>query len=533
MKKISKHTGILAMVVLLFSSCVQNFDEINTDPTGVSDESLLQDNNSIGLLFTTLQQSVYFNFDYGEGSGWTYQTFQNLNADIWSGYMASPSNFNGGINNQTYAMMAGWNDACWIQTYNYVMTTSLRIKEKCVEQGATYLHFGAINTILRVLAMSRLCDQYGPIIYSKYGESMTGGTYDSGEDAYKQFFSELEEAVQALNQVVGKEDVPSFANFDMAYGGDFSKWMKLANSLRLRLAMRIVKYDAALARQQTEAALNAPQGLITANENLFQMSGKNYRNPLYTLSVEWSDIFINASLISIMEGYEDARLPKYGLANKANKVLGVRTGIPHLDVLEPQYKAIISRLNIASTYAPVMLFTPAETYFLLAEAALRNWSVGESAQYFYEEGIRTSFAQWGASLDDYFENTKKPIDWIDPVESEYNTPAVSTITPKWDDATSDEERLEKIITQKWIAVFPEGMNAWAEWRRTGYPKLIPIYKNDSANPMIPTETGVRRLPYPIKEKTDNPEGYTRAVQLLGGSDDANTRVFWDINKANL
>jgi hypothetical protein len=91
--------------------------------------------------------------------------------------------------------------------------------------------------------------------------------------------------------------------------------------------------------------------------------------------------------------------------------------------------------------------------------------------------------------------------------------------------------LEKIITQKWIAGFPEGYNAWAEWRRTGYPKLFPIVKNDSQG-AISTEFGVRRLPFSSAEKSGNQDGVADAVQKLGGPDTGATRLFWDIDKAN-
>lgn len=534
MKKIIKYiTGVSAMTLLLcFSSCTGDFEDMNTNPLGVTDDDLYQDNNSIGQHFTALQQSIYFNFDGGSGTDWTYQLFQNLNADIWSGYMATPTNFQGGVNNQTYALVADWNDYCWNETYNHIMSNSLRVKEKVEEQGVdVYYHFDAVNTIIRVLAMSRLCDQYGAIIYSRYGEELTGGTYDSGPDAYKLFFNELDEAVKALEKTIGNE-VASFSKFDMAYGGDFTKWMKLANTIRLRLAMRIVKYDATLAREQAEAAINAPQGLIKANSDIFQLSGAGYRNPLYTLSTDWSDIFINANLVSIMGGYEDSRLSKYGIPKGDNKVVGVRAGLPGLDKTADEYKSVISKLNIASTSTPVILCTAAETYFLLAEAALRGWNAGGDAKAFYEEGIAISFSQWSAGIGDYLGSNLKPADWVDPLVSDFNTPAVSKVTPKWDDAQTNEERLEKIITQKWIAMFPEGMNAWAEWRRTGYPKLFKIVRNESQG-AISTDLGVRRLPFTVSEKSNNPSGYAQAVQLLGGADNGATRVFWDIDKPNI
>lgn len=526
--KVMKYaSAILGAAVFTLASCTGDFEKMNTSPFGVSDRELTQDNNLIGMHFPVIQQSIYYNRG---GGGWTYQVFQNLNADIWSGYMATPSNFKGGINNQTYFLNNDWNDACWEYTYDNVMSNQVKVREKCAEQGDVYTHYEAINTILRVLAMSRICDQYGPVIYSKYGESMLGGEYDSAQDAYKLFFSELTEAVRILNEYTTRS-APSFASFDMAYGGELSKWAKLGNTLRLRLAMRVVKYDPAWARTEGEAAIRAPQGLLGRGES-FIISGFGWRHPLYTCSIEYQDIFISANVQSILTGYGDARLDKFGLPNPDKTVAGVRTGLPDLAELADLYKAVISRINITAE-APAVVVPAAEAYFLLAEAALRGWNTnGGNAQSFYEEGIEVSFDQWGLSAGDYASRSNVPADWDDPLREDFDSPAVSKVSPKWEDAKSDEERLEKIITQKWIAGFPEGMNAWAEWRRTGYPKLFPILQNDSQE-AIPTALGVRRLTYTLSEQRNNPAGYAKAVELLGGPDTGATRLFWDIDKANL
>ncbi len=145
---------------------------------------------------------------------------------------------------------------------------------------------------------------------------------------------------------------------------------------------------------------------------------------------------------------------------------------------------------------------------------------------------RLSFTDWGVPMPtDYLTSTKVPAYYYDPIYiDEFPSPAVSTVSPSWDDAADDEERLEKIITQKWIAGFPEGMNAWAEWRRTGYPKLFPILENNSDG-VIPTDLGVRRLTFTQYEKSGNPE-YDDAVAKLGGPDTGATRIFWDIDKGN-
>lgn len=443
--------------------------------------------------------------------------------------MATPSNFKGGINTQTYAVTNDWTDTTWDYTYSAIMTNQLKVKEKCEQLGMdTYAHFNAINSILRVFAMSRICDEYGPMIYTRYGETKTGGIYDSAQDAYKAFFAELTDASKVLDEYLKKDSYASITKFDMAYGGKLDKWLRLCNTLRLRMAMRIVKYDKEWARREAEAAIAAPQGVLKSGES-FIITGYGWMHPLYTCSIEYNDIFVSANVQSILGGYDDPRISKFGIA-KGDKVVGVRSGIPGLEETADRYKAVISNINVAPS-TPGTVLTAAEAYFLLAEAALRGWNAGGDAKTFYEEGVAASFNDFGVSLGDYLNSSKVPAPWVDPLVAEFNAPAVSTVSPKWEDAKTDEERLEKIITQKWIAGFPEGKNAWAEWRRTGYPKLFPVLKNDSQG-LVTTEFGVRRLPFTLDEMSNNPEGYASAVQMLGGPDNAGTRLFWDINKGN-
>lgn len=526
MKKIKTYITLALSSLLLLPACTGHFEDMNTPPFGVTDEELGQDNNYIGMHFPTLQKSIYYNRN---GWGWDFQLIQNLTSDIWSGYMATPTNFKGGINTQTYALTNDWTDYAWDYTYSAVMTNQLKVKEKCEQLGMdTYAHFNAINAILRVFAMSRVCDEYGPIIYTKYGETKTGGTYDSAQDAYKIFFEELTDASRVLDEYLQKSSFASFAKFDMAYAGKLDKWLRLCNTLRLRLAMRVVKYDREWARREAEAAIAAPQGVLKSGDS-FIISGYGWLHPLYTCSIEYNDIFISANVQSILGGYEDPRFAKFGLA-KGNDIVGIRSGIPGLEETADKYKDVISNINVTSAM-PGTVMTAAEAYFLLAEAALRGWKAGGDAQTFYEEGVAASFNDFGVSLGDYLHSSKVPAPWTDPLVADFNAPAASAVSPKWEDAKSDEERLEKIITQKWIAGFPEGKNAWAEWRRTGYPKLFPVLKNDSQG-LVTTEFGVRRLPFTLDELSNNPEGYAAAVQLLGGPDNGGSRLFWDVNKGN-
>lgn len=528
MKKIFKYTGAAFLAASILSACTGNFEDMNTNPKGVSDEELKQDNNFVGMHFIPMQKSIYFN----ESNGiWEYQLIQNLNADLWSGYFSTATAFAGNVSNVTYAMNAGWNDYCWNYAYEQVMAQSLKASEKC-EGDPAYDHFEAINTIIKVITMSRLTDQYGCVIYSQYGKSDTGGKYDSGVDAYKAFFSDLKVAADALRTAMTKE-VAAFGPFDLAYNGDLSKWAKLCNTIRLRLAMRVVKYDEAWAKSEAEAAMSDSNGLIESNDANFAIEGKGYTNPLYGVCYSYGDCMLNANVASILGGMKDGRLEKMANAPSDLGVVGIRLGIDGLSSEHKDlYTPIVSKPALTNTSAAV-LATAAETILLEAEAALRGWNVNGkgTAKELYEKGIQTSFEQWGAALGEYLSGTTAAADYIDSIIPAAGIEGQSDVTAAWDDALSNEEKFAKIATQRWIAIYPEGMNGWAEVRRTGYPKLIPVMVNYSQGE-IDTELGPRRLPFTIDEKDNNSANYAEAVQMLGGPDSAATRVFWDVDAPN-
>ena len=192
-------------------------------------------------------------------------------------------------------------------------------------------------------------------------------------------------------------------------------------------------------------------------------------------------------------------------------------------------------LNTTSTFValkPEQIMCAAEVWFLKAEAALRGWTGAGEAQSNYEKGIQVSMQQWGVSGSAYLNNDSSiQAAYADSKNIANNSPAVSSITIKWNAGATNEQMLERIMTQKWIAMFPEGQEAWTEFRRTGYPKLFTVVNNKS-NGTIDTQIQVRRLAYPQNEYNTNGTAVQNAVQLLGGKDNGGTRVWWDVNKSN-
>jgi len=183
----------------------------------------------------------------------------------------------------------------------------------------------------------------------------------------------------------------------------------------------------------------------------------------------------------------------------------------------------------------VQLMTAAEAFLLKAEAAVRGWAGSGNAQTNYESGVKASFTQYGLDATSYLQNsTATEAPYVDPKATVAGkndvlagSPYLSTITVKWDGAATTDQKIERIITQKWLAMYPDGQEAWSEFRRTGYPKLFPVIINNSGG-TISTTDFIRRIPFAQSELNANPAGVAGAVKLLSGPDNGGTRVWWDV-----
>lgn len=519
-----KQYSVLGLAALLgLSGCTKKFDGFNTDNQGLTSSQF-----PIASVFPSLQTTIF-----GEENA--YQLDQNLNADCYSGYMMSPDPFRGNLNNLTYSLVDGWNQQIFSDGYTIILSGINHMAQAGLPTSNPDLW--AIALILKVETFDRMTDKYGPIAYSKAGLSVVSTPYDSQDSVYQQFFSELDTATSNLETFIAANPGKTpFATYDLVFGGDYTQWVKFANSLRLRLAMHLTKISATTAQTQGEKALAAPGGLLSAPTDVAAISGGGYHNPLFVITTSWTDISMGADVGSIMGGYNDPRLPKYCSPATDSRFAGQYEGIRIGSAItaKPGYTGY-STLNpntCVATAQPMILMTGAEVWFLKAEAALRGWTGAGTAQADYVTGITTSMAQWGVAPGNYTTDaTSVPTAYTDPSNSANNSPALETITIAWDPAATNEQMLERIITQKWIAMFPEGDEAWTEYRRTGYPKLFPVVTNNS-NGTIDTQIQIRRLAYPQNEYTTNGAAVTAAVQELGGADNGGTRVWWDVNGPN-
>jgi len=520
--KIYRHKIVLIAIICfatLFASCTGNFEDLNTHPTNPDPEKDMTEAERVGTLIPTM---LYLMHNFQENQS---QMIEQMVGNQYGGYMATTNNWQG-TNFGTFNPPANWVEYPFNTIFTKFYSNYFTIKE--VTEGKGYVY--AWSNIIRVAVMLRLVDTYGPLPYSKMGGGQFSVEYDSVQDIYHTMISELDSSINSLTVFIeeNKGRAVPIAEFDLIYNGDFSKWIKFANSLKLRMGVRIADVDTDYAKTVIEEAIAG--GPIESNgDNAFLPTSDN---PYYKASNDWNDVAINATLSAYMNGYKDPRLPVYMTKTADNSYRGVRMGIPNIN------KAIYgSNAYSKPTFkkdSPLLIYCAAETYFLKAEAALQGWIEGgkELAKTFYEAGITTSMEQHGVAVGDYLSGTTSPARYVDPNGNVY-APTFTSISVAWDNGVdTDAMKRQKIITQKWLANYPLGFEAWCDHRRTGYPQLITAQSNESSASFIGSISNtktrlVRRLPYPASEYLGNTANVENAVAtLLGGADVGGTDLWW-------
>jgi len=528
----------LAMVfgLLLAVGCTKNFEALNTNPHGVTDEEANADYASLSGFLAQAQRDIIPEIYSG-----LYQLTTNLFSDGFVGYFGLPAPFQSNSNPLTYNMLAGnWYSA--VTRGRLQLMNPLYKMENLTRDDAALQDIFAFAKLLKVSVMHRLSDRVGPTIYSKYNQANADGgfDYDAEPDLFKYYFQDLDTVVNVLKTFQSKEASPAMTKADLGYDKDnYDRYLKIANTVRLRLALRIAMVDPAEAKKQGEKALDPASGGLLENTADNWYVPTVARHPLDVLNHEWNDTRMHASMESFLKGYNDPRLQKRWLPAKddhpavKDQYKGIRTGI-YIDG-KGRYENY-SQLQVQGNRTQVMVAS--EAWFMKAEAALRGWANAGDAKTNYETGVRRSFEADGlsdAEATAYLADaTSTATPYTDPKaqtpgqnDIPAGSPYLSTITIKWDGGDTNDRKLERIITQKWLAIFPDGDEAWAEYRRTGYPKLFPVIKNDS-NGAIDTEIGVRRIPFSQTEYDTNRAAVEAAVTLLGGPDNGGTRLWWDV-----
>jgi hypothetical protein len=518
-------------IVLLFlgvlAACTKKFVSENQNPFQISDELLKQDFNLVGSPFSGMLYQLYGD----QGS----QIEEDLCYDSWMGFMNTGTPFVGNVNNTTYYIR--WN-AYWGRAYGSVMSPSKQViqlaKDNSLPLFATWAKF------VRILSISKLTAIYGPVIYTNYGSTANTILYDKESDLYNLFFAQLD-SIQT--DFAANKTYVGFTKFDPTYKGDITKWMKAVNSMRLRLAMRLTKIAPALAKTQAEKAMSDPGGLIAVNDDNLTISQLGNIMPVAMICFQWDDTRMGAVMESFLVGLKDGRISKYFSSPDSPTLYADHPNVPYKGIRNGAFiDAKIDRVPFSrvsydfNTVQTRRYFTAAETSFLKAEAALRGYAGAGDAKTNYENGVRLSFTDWGApGVDTYLADaTSKPINYVDPVDARNNFTASSTITVAWNEGDSQELKLEKIMTQKWANNFTNSLESWVDFRRTGYPKIPHVAKNDSSPDwgVIPVDQWIKRMPFVNAERTGSAAAVADATTKLGGPDLISTRLWWDTTGPN-
>ena len=529
---------VFGSLTVALSSCIGNYENINSNPYEAPD--LSADGYALGSAMNNLAGCVV-SPDVN-----TAQFTDCLLGGPLGGYFAdSNAGFTETISN--FNPKDDWSRV-FLKSDKIIPTLYSNLTQvKLVSQNTNDPVPYAIAQVIKVAAMHRVTDAFGPIPYSQVGvnNALKSG-YDSQEQVYKKMFEDLDNIIDVLTTY-------SAQNFnssgDRIYGGNTKSWAKFANSVKLRMAMRIVYVNESLAKQKAEEAVNSEIGVMTVSTDGAYHKVVDH-NPWERFMPNWGDARISADLVCYMNGYSDPRREVYydkstfatkGAYKGTEDYVGLRRGIR-----QGQYNSWSQGYSCMKvTVSDNMLIFPAsEVTFLRAEGALRGWNMGGTAKALYEEAVSLSFDERGVSgASTYLTNsTGLPTVYKDPLKGEdgqkydYSGSTNSTITVAWDDAADFETKLERIITQKWIAIFPSTMEAWSEYRRTGYPKLMPAMHNLSDG-VVDDAEGARRLSYPADEYRENGENLDAAVLALTKEssnkkgDTMATRIWWDCKPA--
>jgi hypothetical protein len=371
---------------------------------------------------------------------------------------------------------------------------------------------------------------YGDIPYLQAGkgylESATHPKYDRQQDIYADMLKELEDAAQKLNAASPN----TLGSADIIYKGDVVKWKRFAYSEMVRLAMRMSKVDPTNAKAWVIKAVAGGVMETNADNALIQHEAKDRStvtngNAWVLAGVDPNATRLSHTLVNFLKTNNDPRLKFIGTVSsnpavatdKGNNDPAIQLGQPNGYDLggastnitnAPNWPgnqnlySIVNRNTFARYDAPTFLLTHGETQLLLAEAAERGWITGSAAT-FYNAGVKASMLQLnqtGATLAD----------------SEADTYLAAR---PYSAATG----LKQINEQYWVVTFMDEYEAWANWRRSGYPQLTPVnYFGNATGGTIP-----RRFTYPLNEAAVNPDNYSAAIANLNNGDKMTSRVWWD------
>lgn len=389
----------------------------------------------------------------------------------------------------------------------------------------------AIAKILTSWFILHMTDRWGDLPYTDALRNLDQllPEFDAQQVIYEKAIQDLKDAVA---MIVFDPEKP--IRGDVLFDGDMEMWRKFANTTRLIAALRMSEVDPGTAETEFQDAFNDGVIALDNSENVIfrYLNVQTYENPYYNSFVtlgrkdwviadplmNWMQLDTYASphrswykdgnpyktQTGFLDVARDPRLPVYAnpLENTTDEFIGMPYGLTEADAGDVESSEVsFMGDTFRQQNSPAIVYNSAQVAFVLAEGALRGWINGTSAEEYYETGIRASLEQWGVEdgYDDYMLNSAVAYD--------------------------AGNALEQIITQKWIATFPNGYEAWAEWRRTGFPQLAP-----ADNALTPDNEIPRRQAYGTNEANLNKANHAAALSRQGfAADDLTGHVWWDVD----
>lgn len=503
-----KQLFFFSCLLIVLSSCTSEFVDINRPGNKLSPDELKRDNYATGSFLIQMQGVA---FPEQENA---YQTM----IDVVGNYLGRYTTYTKELP-KIHTLFNASNVWCaWPASYApQIISAFNEVVNLNGKESVPYVW----ALILRTQAFLRFTDTYGPFPLSLTSDK--SDVYISQRDIYLQLIKDLNAATDylssATNVAKGKN---ALSSYDLVYNGDFNKWRRFASSLKLRIAIRISNVEPVIARSLAEQAVR--EGVIEENEDNCLI--RHHRSGLWTTAVSWGDSRICADIESFMTGYKDPRISKYflqPLTEGKRKYIGCRAGASIGSNVVA--KRLYSTVNVSENTHGTWL-TASEMAFCKAEGVLRGWNMGKgSAKEFYEQGVTLSFNQWKAegAAAYLMDDTSIEANYFDALGGFGGTAIrVSKITIKWEDSAPMAEKMERLITQKWIALFPNGQEAWNEIRRTGYPHIFAVPQATNRYKLLTPN----RIPFDKNQQINNRNNYDKAVDLLGGPDDYTTPMWW-------
>lgn len=496
---------LLAFFTIGMLACNERFEEVNTNPNGISDV------NPSHLFAKGVRES----FRNGIQGGYGYKVASTL------GHYYVPiqvdryiDTYAQDLTGDLYESLFGSEYQGKLKYYNEIMALTGPGMEK--EDAFQY----AIADVMAVLSYAQLTDAYGSVPYFEGAFGNTGilsPVYDTQDVIYADMISRLGEDIETLKNAIGK---PELEIQDPIYGGNSDYWVRFANSLRLRLAMRMRHVVPNEASTVITACFSEP--LLELNEHnvvSYNIDGGNSAlySPWYS-HWQFYKYRISDRLVSHLSSTNDPRLPIFATQMSDGTYKGLVNGL-----VEKIFGEVVNEERsypadyLVGKAAPTYLMTTAEMAFLKAECALFGLGdpEGKGANEHYREGIRLAMNRLSQSPE--FDGVS-----TEDIDAFLATP-LATLNG------TQEEQFEQIGTQMWLALVPNFPQAYAYMRRTGYPA---IPKRDGVTTSLGDTDGVlpSRILYPLSEKLSNNHNVKEAVKTLGGDDVSTTRLWWDVRR---